>query len=61
MHITDTNDPRQPDVERKTAPSGASTPPLSKEASYGDEDEYPDGGTRAWMMVLGVRRPALAL
>ena len=55
MRNTDTS---QHEVERKTAPSGASTPPLSKEASYGDEEEYPDGGTRAWMMVLGVRRTA---
>jgi len=44
---------QQPDADRTLAPSPVST----KETAHEDEDEYPDGGARAWLIVLGVRLP----
>ena len=42
---------QQPDADRTLAPSPVST----KESGHDDDDEYPDGGARAWLIVLGVR------
>jgi len=47
---------QQPDADRTLAPSRASTPPSTKDSEYVDDDEYPDGGARAWLIILGVSR-----
>ena len=49
-----TSDPPHPDTQNEKGYSMT----LDSEPQNQSQDDYPDGGLRAWLVVLGVRLPA---